>query len=75
MVNNFYARPVIGVKFADDLAFKKALAGALGEQVTREHSAALTQAAININPTLVLFGFLGFVASFAISLGPVYWCL
>ena len=33
------------------------------------------QAAININPTLVLIGILGFVASFAVSLGPVMWVL
>jgi sugar porter (SP) family MFS transporter len=29
----------------------------------------------NINPTLVLAGILGFVASFAISIGPVMWVL
>lgn len=29
----------------------------------------------NINPTLILFGILGFVAGFAISLGPVMWVL
>jgi sugar porter (SP) family MFS transporter len=67
--------PLIGVTFDDDLAFKNGLAEALGDQVMRAHSAALTQAAIHINPTLVLIGILGFVASFAISLGPVYWCL
>ena len=59
----------------NDLAFKSALRGALGEQAMREHSAELTQAAIDINPGLVLAGILGFVASFAISLGPVYWVL
>jgi MFS family permease len=32
-------------------------------------------AAIDMNPTLVLIGILGFVASFAISLGPVMWVL
>ena len=67
--------PLIGMNFEDDLAFKKGLSEALGDQAMREHSAALTQAAIHINPTLVLIGILGFVASFAISLGPVYWCL
>ena len=68
-------QPLIGVEFSDDLAFKSALRGALGEQAMREHSAELTQAAIDINPGLVLAGILGFVASFAISLGPVYWVL
>jgi len=68
-------RPVIGVKYSDDLEFKNALNTALGDQAMREHSAGLIQAAININPLLVLIGILGFVASFAISLGPVMWCL
>lgn len=68
-------QPLLGVKFTDDLSFKNALRDALGDQVYREHSAKLTQAAIDINPVLVLIGILGFVASFAISLGPVYWCL
>jgi sugar porter (SP) family MFS transporter len=67
--------PLVGVEFADDIAFKNALREVLGEQGAREHSAELTQAAIDINPVLVLMGILGFVASFAISLGPVYWCL
>jgi hypothetical protein len=30
---------------------------------------------VDINPTLILIGILGFVASFAISLGPVMWVL
>jgi sugar porter (SP) family MFS transporter len=30
---------------------------------------------IDVNPTLILVGILGFVASFAISLGPVMWVL
>jgi MFS family permease len=68
-------QPLLDVEFADDLAFKRALEDALGDQALREHGAALTQAAIDINATLVLLGILGFVASFAISLGPVYWCL
>jgi MFS family permease len=28
-----------------------------------------------MNPTLILFGILGFVAAFAISIGPVMWVL
>ena len=35
----------------------------------------LIQSAIDMNPYLVLIGILGFVASFAISLGPVMWVL
>lgn len=68
-------QPLVGVAFENDLAFKAALHDALGEAAIQQYSAALTQAAIDINPWLVLLGILGFVASFAISLGPVYWCL
>jgi sugar porter (SP) family MFS transporter len=68
-------QPVVGVSYPDDLSFKTGLEDVLGVQAMREHSAELTQAAIDINPVLVLIGILGFVASFAISLGPVYWCL
>ena len=35
----------------------------------------LVGAAIDIDPLLILLGILGFVASFAISLGPVMWVL
>jgi len=66
---------LVGTEYSDDLAFKTALREVLGEQTVREHGAALTQAAISINPVLVLAGILGFVASFAISLGPVMWVL
>ncbi|MDH4019506.1 MAG: sugar porter family MFS transporter [Xanthomonadales bacterium] len=68
-------QPVVGIKFTNDLDFKNALRETLGDQGMREHEAKLTQAAININSTLILIGILGFVAAFAISLGPVYWCL
>ena len=67
--------PLLGVQYQDDLAFKGALKDALGEQLVSRHGSALTQAAIKINATMVLIGILGFVAAFAISLGPIYWCL
>ena len=68
-------RPLINVTFDSDLEFKRALREAAGEQALREHSAELIQAAIDVDPTIVLLGILGFVASFAVSLGPVMWCL
>ena len=36
---------------------------------------ALVSAAIEMNPALILIGILGFVAGFAVSLGPVMWVL
>ena len=64
-----------GRSFADDVAFKAALVDALGAQEARNQESALIQAAIKSNPTVVLFGILLFVASFAVSLGPVMWVM
>jgi MFS family permease len=47
----------------------------LGNGVFQQFESELTRAAITIDPTLILLGILGFVASFAISLGPVMWVL
>lgn len=67
--------PLQGRSFEDDVAFKLAIADALGEREARELQSELIQAAIKINPTLVLIGILMFVASFAVSLGPVMWVM
>lgn len=44
------------------------------ERMTAYHE-SLTNAGLNIRASLVLFAIIGFVASFAISLGPVMWVL
>ena len=67
--------PLAERTFSDDVAFKRATHAALGEQQARAAESVLIQAAIHINPALVLAGILGFVASFAVSLGPVMWVL
>jgi SP family arabinose:H+ symporter-like MFS transporter len=64
-----------GVVFDSDLSYKAALADALGPAVVVEYESMLITAAANLSPGLILFGILGFVASFAISIGPVMWVL
>lgn len=64
-----------GIEYGNDLDFKRATEAVLGAQEARNHQAALIEAAIRVNPTVVLIGILGFVASFALSLGPVMWVL
>nr|WP_281278321.1 sugar porter family MFS transporter [Thalassotalea litorea] len=66
---------MIGVKYENDLVFKQALQSRLSSREFKTHQAQIIQESINIQPELVLFGILGFVASFAISLGPVMWVL
>jgi len=68
-------RPLEGQTFEDDVAFRRAVDGALGQDRATLHYASLVAGAISMNPRLVLLGVLGFVASFAISIGPVMWVL
>jgi MFS family permease len=67
--------PIVGEVYDSDVAFKGALQGALGEEAATVYESRLITEAISMNPTLILFGILGFVAAFAISIGPVMWVL
>ena len=61
--------------FDNDLDFKNTLKNTLGEIEYNKYEGDLVQAAINMNPFIVLIGILCFVASFAMSLGPVMWVM
>lgn len=58
-----------------DIAYKAKLALVLGEEDARKYESDLITAAIEVNSTLILISIIGFIASFAISLGPVMWVL
>jgi sugar porter (SP) family MFS transporter len=66
---------IADVEYSNDLAFKRALEEKLGEQAATKHQGEIIGKAITINPWMVLIGIIGFVASFAVSLGPVMWIL
>jgi MFS family permease len=51
------------------------MSAALGTLAYREHESALVAGAISVNSLLILLAILGFVASFAISIGPIMWVL
>jgi MFS transporter, SP family, arabinose:H+ symporter len=68
-------QPLIGQTYTSDVSFKNALQRELGEDVARLYESQLIAQAISMNPTLILFGILAFVAAFAISIGPVMWVL
>jgi len=61
--------------YESDVDFRKTVSAAIGEDTFKQHESQLISSAITMNPTLILFGILGFVASFAVSLGPVMWVL
>ncbi len=66
---------IVGVTYENDLEFKAAVRGVIGDSALKVHEAKLIQAAVQMNQRIVLIGILGFVASFAFSLGPVMWVL
>jgi MFS transporter, SP family, arabinose:H+ symporter len=68
-------QPLIDQTYGSDVAFRRAVIAAAGSDAYRSNQAALVSAAIDMNPALILIGVLGFVASFAISVGPVMWVL
>lgn len=61
--------------FGSDVEYRQALVAVLGIEDYSRHQAFLISQAINVQPGLILMGILGFVASFAVSLGPVMWVL
>lgn len=67
--------PLTGKTFHSDVAFKNAVEDALGTAQAKEFESSLITAAISMNALLILIGIIGFVASFAVSLGPVMWVL
>ena len=67
--------PLYDKTFNDDVSFKTALKESLGEELAQTYESELITAAVTMNSYLILICILGFVASFAISLGPVMWVL
>jgi SP family arabinose:H+ symporter-like MFS transporter len=67
--------PLTGVTFESDVEFRVAVSDAIGRSQFQQFESQLVSASISMNPALILIGILGFVASFAVSLGPVMWVL
>jgi SP family arabinose:H+ symporter-like MFS transporter len=63
------------VTYDSDIDFRKAVYAAVGKDVYKQHESSLVSSAIDVNPKLILAAILGFVASFAVSIGPIMWVL
>ncbi|WP_026376341.1 sugar porter family MFS transporter [Aestuariibacter salexigens] len=63
------------VQFDSDVAFKNAMIGVLGDKQFNQYQSDILAEASQINAKLILFGIIAFVASFAMSLGPVMWVM
>lgn len=66
---------LVDMSYDSDIEFREAVSVAIGEDAYTQHESALVSGAIDINPILILFAILGFVASFAVSIGPIMWVL
>jgi hypothetical protein len=64
-----------GIVFDSDVEYRQAMVAILGSEQYSQHQSILISEAISVQPGLILIGILGFVASFAVSLGPVMWVL
>jgi MFS transporter, SP family, arabinose:H+ symporter len=68
-------RALDGVAHASEHEFLAAVESRVGAKRSEPHRQVLASAALSMDARLVLFAIIGFVASFAISLGPVMWVL
>jgi SP family arabinose:H+ symporter-like MFS transporter len=69
------SQELVGERFDDEGEFLAALSAVAGEALVKAHEGDLVKSGIEMNATLILLGILGFVASFAVSIGPVMWVL
>ena len=66
---------IVDTTFESDTAFREAANAAIGQETYKRYESQIVSAAISMNPSLILFAILGFVASFAVSIGPIMWVL
>lgn len=69
------AEELVTTRFRLESEFRKELRAALNSAGRPELESELFRQAIQVNHTMILIGILGFVASFAFSLGPVMWVM
>jgi len=74
-INSELLVPIENVVFTSDVDFKEALKDALGTTMASQFESQILPKAIQLNSVLILAAILAFVASFAISLGPVMWVM
>lgn len=66
---------ITGNTYFSDLEFRDAVSATVGLDTYTAFQSQLVSAAIDLNSALILFAILAFVASFAVSIGPVMWVL
>ena len=64
-----------GITYDKEVPFFRAIEERIGSANYNQHKELIVKNSITINSMLVLIGLIFYVASFAISLGPVMWAL
>ncbi|MDO9510926.1 MAG: sugar porter family MFS transporter [Bacteroidales bacterium] len=68
-------KSIENITYGNLAEFRQSIEMAIGHESFLRNETELTQAALHLNSTLILIAILAFVASFAISIGPVMWVL
>ena len=63
------------IEYLSDVEFKSALSATLGESDALKYESEIMSNSIQLNSMLILIAIIAFVASFAISIGPVMWVM
>lgn len=63
------------IEYNSDIDFKNAIELSVGKDTASQFGSDIFSKSIQINTTLILIAIFAFVASFAISIGPVMWVL
>lgn len=66
---------ISGKVYNSEKEFLVTIGEILDEDVINDHKSEIIAGSINLNTGLVLFGLIAFVASFAVSVGPVMWVM
>lgn len=74
-VDRVKAEQLAAKTFHTDVAFKRAIQEVFGAEEAKTVEADLMAEGAKMNTLLILLAIIGFVASFAVSLGPVMWVL
>ncbi len=68
-------KPMAGVVYDSDVAFKADLVKNLGFDAARANEGAILKEAVSINSTLIFVSILGFIAAYQGTIGPILWVL
>jgi SP family arabinose:H+ symporter-like MFS transporter len=73
--SNLENAPELGMVYTNEKAFLEAVESIVGAESLELHKSEIVSSSIHMDATMILIAILGFVASFAISIGPVMWVL